>query len=478
MDRRRILQFAIGPIGSAFFGLVSVPVVAWFFTVEDVGRIAMLQVAISFSVSLCCLGLDQAYVREYHESDDKPALLKNAIAPGLAVLIAIIAITFMTSATMLSRLLFNLDSVAISIVIALCVFIAFISRFLSLILRMQERGIAYSMSQILPKLVFLALIGCFVITHAKNSFENLLLAHAVSLFCVLIIFGRSTVSIWFAALKKSIDHILQLKLLRFGLPLVFAGLAFWGLNVMDRIFLRGMSTYEQLGVYSVAVSIAGVAVIFSSIFNTIWMPTVYKWIAENKNLDVVQQVSDNVLAAIYFTFVFFGLFSWVLPFLFPSSYSDVQYIVMACAAGPLLYMLSETTAVGIGATRRTGYAMMASGCAVVLNGLGNYFLIPFYGAAGAAVATAIAFLFFFIIRTELSIWLWKKRERSKLYLTTISCVMLAVYSALLSKSNPYTSVGLSLVFLIVGFFVFSSALLALRQEALTIFKNRRAGNDE
>ena len=66
MNPKKIASFALGPIGGAALGFITLPIITWFFSQEDVGRMAMLNVAVSFSILLYTLGLDQAYVREFH----------------------------------------------------------------------------------------------------------------------------------------------------------------------------------------------------------------------------------------------------------------------------------------------------------------------------------------------------------------------------------------------------------------------------
>ena len=82
MTPKKIAEFALGPIAGAFLGFISLPIMAWFFTIEDIGRLAMLNVVTGFSTLLFSLGLDQAYVREYHEVTNKPALFKETLCPG------------------------------------------------------------------------------------------------------------------------------------------------------------------------------------------------------------------------------------------------------------------------------------------------------------------------------------------------------------------------------------------------------------
>src|SRR5690606_8520682 len=102
-----------------------------------------------------------------------------------------------------------------------------------------------------------------------------------------------------------------------------------------------------------------------------------------------------------------GLLSWVVAVFLPPDYSAVQWILVSCLGYPLLYTLSETTVVGIGISRRSGFAMLAALVAFAVNVLGNWLLIPAYGAAGAAASTCASFWIFFFLRTEFSIYLWR-----------------------------------------------------------------------
>ncbi|MCY1346387.1 hypothetical protein D9M69_324710 [compost metagenome] len=249
-----------------------------------------------------------------------------------------------------------------------------------------------------------------------------------------------------AALKQRIDTEKLKAMLRFGAPLIMSGVAFWGLTAMDKIFLRNFSSFEELGVYSVASSFAAAAIVFQNIFSIIWAPTVYKWAAESINVKKIDQVTEYVLVAVVILFSLTGLFSWVVIYLLPASYAKVQYILVACMAYPLFYTLSETTVVGLGITRKSIYVMAASIIAVLVNLVGNYLLVPIYGAAGAAVSTAIAFWVFFICRTEFSCHVWRPIPRLKLYSMTLACLII---SALFTLNGVDRYVEFACVWLIL-----------------------------
>lgn len=377
----------------------------------------MLQVTLSFGVLLFSLGLDQAYVREFHERENKPALLKQAALPGFLLLAFTIAVLLFFGGV-ISDLLFEVPAVHLSLLVALALLASFTSRFLSLVLRMNERGLAYSMSQLLPKLLLVSIIGLYVIFGADKTLTNLVAAMTVSFVAVTLVFAWNTREEWSTAIAAPFNLNEVKSMLRFGIPLILGGLAFWGLTALDKVFLRIFSSYEELAVYSVSVSFAAAATIFQSVFSTVWAPTVYKWASSGEGLENVEKTTRFVLAIVVLLFCLAGLFSWVVTYFLPSEYNSVQWIVVSCLGFPLLYTLSETTVVGIGISRRSSFAMLAALIAFVVNIAGNLWLIPIFGAKGAAVSTCVSFLIFFVLRTEFSIYLWRKIPRRLLYTYT------------------------------------------------------------
>lgn len=471
MTRNKILGYAIGPIGAALMGFITLPIITWFYSVEDIGRISMLQVVISFSILIFCLGLDQAYVREYHGHECQPKLFKAVLVPGLILSIIFFGAIFVFDSRLISKWLYDIPSTYLTFISITCFILALISRFLSLVLRMEERALAYSMSQLLPKVLFLIFILTTVWLGFKKDAYNLITAHTLSIIAVFLVFAWNTRKEWVKALKYRIDLKELNHLLSFGLPLVIGGLASWGLDVMDKLFLRTMSTFSELGVYSVAVSISGVASIFAGIFNTIWAPMVYKWVNEGVDLAKIDEISEYLLAAIYFVAVLSGCFSWILPYFLPEEYVAIQYLITACLLGPLLYTLSETTAVGIAITRRSNLSMIASIGAMLVNLIGNYVLIPKMGAVGAAISTAISFWVFYILRTEFSRHIWRKTSNSKSYfIITLLLVVTIFHTVVYQESKIFIIIWI--VLFALGFLFFKTTVLVTYRHAINLNTKR------
>lgn len=469
MTPRKIVAFALGPIGGAALGFITLPIITWIFSQEDIGRLAMLNVVISFSTLLFSLGLDQAYVREFHESKNRPALLKTTLLPGLILLLSSLVILLSFNG-LISDKLFGLESDFLSFVVAAILLSTFISRFLSLVLRMNEQGVAYSMSQLLPKMLLILIIYGYVLFDAEKNLTNLLVANLFALLSVCIIYGWNTRKEWLLGLKQSLDLKYLKYLLSFGTPLIFGGLAFWGLTATDKILLKELSSYEELGLYSVSVSFAAAATIFQSIFSTVWAPTVYKWAATGEGLEKIYKVNRYVLLAVVVLFCLAGLFSWTVTLILPNSYDSVRWVLIPCLGFPLLYTLSETTVIGIGITRRSEFSMLAAIIAFLINLLGNFWLIPSLGAKGAAISTCVSFWIFFFLRTEFSVWVWKKIPRTQLYSYTVSLTVLAVLNSVYGREYVYEFLLAWLTLLVIALFFFRKEL---RWILVYIFSSKR-----
>ena len=436
MNRKKILSFALGPILGAALSFISLPLIAWYFPLEDIGRNNVFQIFTSLLVLLFVLGLDQAYGREFHETKNIFSLLKACFIPGFVCLL-ITSIATVPFASEISKLLYGQSNPLWYFITLGCAILSFAARFLSIIVRMQERGLAYSASQVLPKLVVLAVLVSYVTFDADRTYANLLYANLVSLIVAVMVFGGNTKADWMQAANAKIDRAELRRIFRFGIPLVGAGLAYWALSATSTIALRTYSNFKELGIYSMAMSFAGIAVIFQTIFSTVWMPTVYKWVAAKEDLQKVDAVTGYVLTAVCFIFALAGLFSWMIDYILPQEYVQVKYILMCCMAQPLLYTLSEATVVGLNIQRKSMHAFGIAIIALVCNALLSFILVPRFGAVGAAISNAIAYTVFLVARTEVSVWFWRRIPRVKIYASVVFVLIFSITTAVIGDRMTF-----------------------------------------
>lgn len=219
MKLNKILAYILGPIGSRILGLVSLPIITWFFSIEVVDSRSMLQI-VSFSVLLFCLGLNQAYVREYHETNEIPKLLKLTLLLGLLLIIVAYSSTFTMHPNLVSRWLYGVPSVYLSVISITCLIVSIISCFLALVLWMQEKALAYSMSQLLPKVIFLIFVISTVWLGFKKDIYKLVTAQFLSILSVFFSFSWNARKEWLTSFRYKFNWVRFKPLLLFGLPLL------------------------------------------------------------------------------------------------------------------------------------------------------------------------------------------------------------------------------------------------------------------
>lgn len=436
MNRRTFLGFAFGPPIVGVLSAISLPVMTWIFPAEVIGQVSMLQVALGLAIVLFSLGLDQAYGREYHETSDHAALLFNTTMPGLFLLVLALILILSVDATSVSRWLYGIESRALSAVTALCLVVAYISRFLALVLRMQDRSFAYSLSQVMPKLLLLLIIIVYALMPTGKTLMMLLLGQLLALVISLLVLGWDTRKDWAPALRSNLV-IAQFKpLLAFGFPLTFAGVASWGMGTVDRVFLRSLSTYDELAVYSVATSIAAAVNVLAGILNTVWTPIIFKWHAEKRDMSELDAIAEFATVIMFLIVCLAGGTSWVLQYVLPPEYALVPYLVIPCMLAPLFYALSEITGVGIAVSRKTWFSLVAALGAVLVGFAACRALIPSLGAFGAAIASACSFWLFLALRTEFSALAWRQLKRRKVYFYTTLCIALSLAYSYFGPQNP------------------------------------------
>ena len=460
MDKKNIAWFSIGPIISAGLSFLVVPLSTWLFTKEDIGKVALLLSISGFTTLILSLGLDQAYVREYHEDKNRPSLLFNSFFPGAIIGIILIILLFISSPSFLSNSIFEVESIFISTITGIYFLILFFTRFFTLSIRMDENGKNYSFSHILPKIATslgLIILGLFV--------ESRELIHLVLIYCLALIVNF--LFLFYAnrlVIKKMlsnnvlIDLVKIKKMLHFGLPLTISGMLFWGIEGVDKMMLKMFSTYEELGIYSVALNVSSVATIFTSIFTTIWIPVVYRWIAEKSDLQKIDYIINNLLLGSLLIISLSGLLSWLPPLLLPEGYEIVSYLFPICMLWPLFYALSEATGIGIAVCRKTSFSFYVASITLVCNLLLNLLFIPILGAKGAAISLAVSFWIFFILRTEFSCKIWRNFERKSLYIWSLIILIMTTSFLLYGDIFYYTYLIIWFLFLIIIIFFFRNLL--------------------
>lgn len=416
---KKIIHYGVGPLGSALISLITLPLIAWLYSVTDLAKFAIFQAIIILYTLMFSFGLDQSFIREYFDSTNKEKLLKNIIIGVLLPSIIFISIVIVFFGEIASTLLYDEYSFSLVFLTFLSCFFSLALRILSSIQRVKDQAILFSLSQLIPKFVFLILVVSFTYLFPIN-FKNILWAQFLSLFSVFLAFVFINLKYLLAAFKEALNLDALKEYYIYGYPLIFTGIIIWGLKISDRFYLKFLSNLEQLGLYSMAVSIAGAVAIFSSVFNTIWAPLVYKWVQGDDVKDIaisrkVENIAFKAAIAMLCIVILSVLGSRLVVYFLPETYSKIYIILPLCILSLLLYTLSEITSIGINLMKKTQYTLLSCFFAIVVHIGLSFLLIPKLGAVGAAIASGISFYIFLIIRSSFSNNIWIKLNFKKVY---------------------------------------------------------------
>lgn len=419
---KKLGQFSIGPIVGALIGFITVPIITYFISPEEYGKSSMFTLAISILQLFVFLGMDQAYTKRYYETVNRSKLLTNAIFPAFILVMAIDLGLFLGKGKV-AELLFG-SSEEIICVYALIIILPglAIEKFALMDIRMQQRGVLYSVMSILLKTLTLICIVTLFVQYQK-SFRAIvfgttvaqLLYSGILLFCVRKSF----------IIRASLLDWLEIKsLLKFGLPIVPVSIIGWALSGMDKVMLRGFCDYSELGMYEVAFKVVNIIGIAQTCFTSFWVPVAHQW--NNDNVDKERFVYIGRLISLAMTgiFVLVLLFKNVIFFILADDYGQAVNIVPFLLIYPIMYTVSEVTVMGIYFKEKTLNLLFVSVAASIVNIALNCILIPKAGAIGASIATGVSYTVFFWIRTLISRRIWFKFPvKEYIFITAILFVL-------------------------------------------------------
>lgn len=419
---KKLGQFSIGPIVGALIGFITVPIITYFISPEEYGKSSMFTLAISILQLFVFLGMDQAYTKRYYETVNRSKLLTNAIFPAFILVMAIDLGLFLGKGKV-AELLFG-SSEEIICVYALIIILPglAIEKFALMDIRMQQRGVLYSVMSILLKTLTLICIVTLFVQYQK-SFRAIVFGTAVAqllysgilLFCVRKSF----------IIRASLLDWLEIKsLLKFGLPIVPVSIIGWALSGMDKVMLRGFCDYSELGMYEVAFKVVNIIGIAQTCFTSFWVPVAHQW--NNDNVDKERFVYIGRLISLAMTgiFVLVLLFKNVIFFILADDYGQAVNIVPFLLIYPIMYTVSEVTVMGIYFKEKTLNLLFVSVAASIVNIALNCILIPKAGAIGASIATGVSYTVFFWIRTLISRRIWFKFPvKEYIFITAILFVL-------------------------------------------------------
>lgn len=449
---KKFISFSIGGYINIIIGLLTVPITTRIVSPEQYGVNSLIVTLVNAVGIICYLGLDQGFVRFFYEEKVEnrgKLLLKSIFIPVILSFVFIFFSYFFKKR--ISFFVLGIESKELIIILEIWIIFIILNRFALLIIRMQQRGKLYSFFQVISKL-FEFLLILILFKKYGNDYRTLSFATLGSLILVTIIAILSERRMWNfeGNLKTNSKELLQ-----YSVPLSLTMALNWLFGSSDKVIIKIFSNTTELGLYSGAFKIIALMTVIQNGFTTFWTPVSYEqYLKDPNNTEFFRRIT-NYLAVVFFTLGIVILSGRdAIIFLLGKKYYDSVFIMPMLVFIPIMYLLSETTMIGIAFKKQTKYFLYISIVVSILNVVGNILLVPRLGAKGAAISTGISYIVFFSLRTYYSEKLIKfKFDLKRIY---IIIILLLSYALILTfyKNiffNLITGILLEIILLFIYF---------------------------
>ena len=406
---RDSLIYGVGAIAAKGIAFFLLPIYTRIFSPADYGVIEMLTVIASLLSALLVMGMDSAqsfyFFAEKAAGRAAQAQLVGAILQWrLTWGVAIVALATAT-APLINRFFFDgsLEWVHFAVAFAGALAIQLMSQSIE-VFRLLYRPWPYVLVTLAQALIAALLVLALVL-----GLHLGILGYFLGTTIASVVAGFVG---WFLVRDHVDLSVLHTRwwprLLRFGAPLVPAGVAMYVMSTCDRWFVQHYHGAAALGVYAVGAKFALVMALGIETFRKAWWPIAMDAMHSADGPETFRTISRlfmgaGVAAVVYLAF----LAPWLVDWLAGPDFHEAWAVVGTLAWASLFYGFYLVASAGIWRAEKTGYSMVLMTAAALVNVALNWVLVPVFGGIGAAVATAIAYFVLILASLVLGERLWK-----------------------------------------------------------------------
>lgn len=440
---RLFLKFSVGSLLAAAISLFSTPVITALIVPQEAGKASMFTLAFNLVLQIILLGTDQSFVRKFY-ADDSPAYRRTLLAScaGIPLLLAfIIAGAQLLFYKKLSLMLTGEASLHLVVLLGATLIVGVFERYAMLLLRMNQSAMKFSMLRL--AFAVLNFLGTLFYCYSfDRSFFAIIYGNLIGLAVTAGLGLLFTRNIWSSF---RIDKKLLKEIFRYGLPFLPTFLIGWFFEGIDKMMLRRYTNFEEIGLFSAAFKFVAILSILQMAFSNFWIPVSMEMYEKNSETarETFSRVFNLIAGVLFIGGLSIVLFRDLIMLLFDEQYKDTGFVMPFLLFIPIMYTLSEVTVGGINYSNKTYYHLFIALFTAGLNYGLNFWLVPEYGARGAAIATGISYVALFYARTLVSSHFYPlKISHTKILLSV--AIVVAIFTLNAFNISPYLDKPLAL----------------------------------
>jgi O-antigen/teichoic acid export membrane protein len=384
--------YGLGNIAVKVIGFLLIPLYTdpEYFSVDDFGVIAMLDISGLILISVMASGLPQSLMRWYWDKEhanNQKGIFFMAVSFQILTGILFCLLLFPLSHRISGVIFSSSDWTQAIRLLILSSALQAINNLINTLMRLQSKSALFSAVNLMKLLTVLFLTVYFIV-YRGMGIRGIYLAQVLgNLLFIIILSGY--------AIKNSTPFFnLSLfgSMSRYGFPLLLANFAAAALSAIDRYSLNTLALLQYVAIYSLAFKISSVLklVIVDSVKMAL-TPMVFRKMNSPDNKRFYSKTMLYSSYVLMLGIITISLFSYeIIRLISRSSEFWSAFVVVPILSLSVFFVnMRETTSYGLIINKKTRIFGMNVVISSVLNILLNILLIPKWNITGAAIATAI-----------------------------------------------------------------------------------------
>lgn len=390
--------YGLGNIAVKVIGFLLIPLYTdpEYFSVDDFGVIAMLDISGLILISIMASGLPQSLMRWYWDkeySNNKKGIFFMAVSFQVLIGILFCLLLFPLSHRISDVIFSSADWTQAIRLLILSSALQAINNLINTLMRLQSRSALFSAVNLMKLLTVLFLTVYFIVYRGMGV-SGIYLAQVLGNLLFIIILSGYAIKNSTPFFNLSVFRSMS----RYGFPLLLANFAAAALSAIDRYSLNSLALLQYVAIYTLAYKISSVLklVIVDSVKMAL-TPMVFQKMNSPDNKRFYSKTMLYSSYVLMLGIITISLFSFEIIRLISRSteFWSAFMVVPILSLSVFFVNMRETTSYGLIINKKTQIFGMNVVISSVLNILLNILLIPKWNITGAAIATAI---------TQLTYW--------------------------------------------------------------------------
>lgn len=436
-----------------------VPIYTRIFTPADYGVINLVNNFYTLVFIFTSLSLDTAVHRWYWEKADKNyqhKVIGSWIYTSILSSVAFCLLIFFLSQSLSILILKAKEHYIFFQYIAIALLANVFNTYMNTLLRIEQKALLLALFNTLSGLLTVGLTIVFVIyqdMRLEGVFLGIASSQSITGIVAVILLRK-----WFIPIE--FDTKLLKSMLKYSLPAIPAGIAYWVLNNSSGYFIDVLyKNRSEVGLFNIASSIAALIALLVGAFQQAWVPFA---MSIHKNLDA-PQIYARVLI-LYCAMagglaMFIGMFSYEILILFThKEYYAAKDVAVILVFSQTIIGLTSVGMIGSAIQKSIlpfGKIVFIGACLFVVL---CFIFVPMYGKEGAAWSSIIA-------QSIMPVYVFYRSQKDYYipynFKMGISILLLSVFLTVLGTTVPYYLFDTLLYHIVAKLAIFLTFVLTL-----------------